>query len=97
MFSGNVRELTLQELEIGFKDVPSYNLTNCGGIVDILVESGIASSKREAREFVGNGSIRVNGEKITDVEFEITKNIAIEGQVIVIRKGKKSYTLLKFD
>lgn len=97
LFSGNVRELTLQELEIGFKDVPSYNLTNCGGIVDILVESGIASSKREAREFVGNGSIRVNGEKITDVEFEITKNIAIEGQVIVIRKGKKSYTLLKFD
>lgn len=96
LFSGNIKELTLQELEVGFKDVPSYNLTNCGGIVDILVESGIAASKREAREFVGNGSIRVNGEKVTDVEFEITKNIAIEGKMIVVRKGKKSYILLKF-
>lgn len=96
LFSGNIKELTLQELEVGFKDVPSYNLTNCGGIVDILVESGIAASKREAREFVGNGSIRVNDEKVTDVEFEITKNIAIEGKMIVVRKGKKSYILLKF-
>ncbi len=82
---------------MGFKDVPSYTIQNGGNIVDILVESSIASSKREAREFVANGSIRVNGEKIMDVEFEITKDVAIEGQVVVIRKGKKSYILLKFD
>lgn len=97
LFSGDVKELTLQELEMGFKDVPSYSLTSGGNIIDILVESSIASSKREAREFVGNGSIRINGEKVTDIDFEITKNIAIEDKVIVIRKGKKSYTLLKFD
>ena len=59
--------------------------------------SSIASSKREAREFVGNGSIRINGEKVTDVNFEITKDVAIEGKIVVVRKGKKSYTLLKFD
>ena len=97
LFSGNIKDLTLHELEMGFKDVPSYTIQNGGNIVDILVESSIASSKREAREFVANGSIRVNGEKIMDVEFEITKDVAIEGQVVVIRKGKKSYILLKFD
>ncbi len=97
LFSGNVKELTLSELEMGFKDVPSYNLTEGGNIVDILVTSSIASSKREAKEFVGNGSIRVNGEKVTDIGFEITKDIAIQGKIVVIRKGKKSYTLLKFD
>jgi tyrosyl-tRNA synthetase len=97
LFSGNVKDLTLQELEIGFKDVASYNLTNSGNIIDILVASSIASSKREAREFVGNGSIRINGEKVTDVNFEITKDVAIEGKIVVVRKGKKSYTLLKFD
>lgn len=97
LFSGNVKELTLSELEMGFKDVPSYNLTDGGNIVDILVASSIASSKREAKEFVGNGSIRVNGEKVTDIGFEITKDIAIQGKIVVIRKGKKSYTLLKFD
>ena len=92
-----MKDLTLQELEIGFKDVASYNLTNSGNIIDILVASSIASSKREAREFVGNGSIRINGEKVTDVNFEITKDVAIEGKIVVVRKGKKSYTLLKFD
>ena len=97
LFNGNVKDLTLQELEIGFKDVASYNLTNGGNILDILVESSIASSKREAREFVGNGSIRINGEKITNVDFEITKDVAIEGKIVVVRKGKKSYTLLRFN
>lgn len=96
LFNGNVKELTLQELEIGFKNVPSYTVTEGGNIVDILVTSAIATSKREAREFVGNGSIRINGEKVTDVEYEITKDMAIEGKIVVIRKGKKSYILLKF-
>ncbi len=96
LFSGNIKELSLNELEIGFRDVPHYDLTEGGNLVDILVTSGIATSKREAREFVGNGSIRINGEKVEDLNFEITKDTAIEGKIVVIRKGKKSYTLLRF-
>lgn len=96
LFSGDIKSLSLKELEEGFKGVPSSELNEEGNIVDVLVENNIASSKREAREFITNGSINVNGEKITDLEFNITKEIALEGQLVVIRRGKKKYTLLQF-
>ena len=96
LFSGNIKGLSLSELEEGMKNVPSYELEEEGNIIDILVNSSIASSKREAREFVQNGSITINGDKITDVEFNITKDVAIEGKIVVVRRGKKKYTILKF-
>ena len=96
LFSGNIKDLSLSELEEGMKNIPSYELQEEGNIVDILVNSSIASSKREAREFVQNGSITINGDKITDLEFNITKDVAIEGKIVVVRRGKKKYTILKF-
>ena len=96
LFSGNIKDLSLSELEEGMKNVPSYELQEEGNIVDILVNSSISSSKREAREFVQNGSITINGDKITDLEFNITKDVAIEGKIVVVRRGKKKYTILKF-
>ena len=36
-------------------------------IVDMVVNVGAASSKREAREFISSGAVSVNGEKVTDV------------------------------
>jgi tyrosyl-tRNA synthetase len=96
LFSGNIKNLTLLELEEGMKGVPSFELKEEGNIIDLLVESNIALSKREAREFVQNGSISINGDKVTDLEYQFTKEIALEGKVIVVRRGKKKYTLLKF-
>ena len=60
-------------------------------ILDALVQVGAASSKREAREFVANGAVSVNGEKVTDVNAEITADNFIEGTYIVIKRGKKNY------
>ena len=96
LFSGNIKDLTLSELEEGMKDVPSSEIKEEGNIVDILVENNIASSKREAREFIQNGSITINGDKVTDLEFNITKEVTIGGKLIVVRRGKKKYTILKF-
>ena len=62
-------------------------------IVDLLVESSICSSKREAREFVQNGSIYINGEKTNDLETIIDKNVAIDNKYIIIRRGKKKNIL----
>ena len=89
--------MTLEEIEEGMKDVPSVKLEKEGNIVDVLTESKIASSKREAREFITNGSITINGEKITDLEFSLNKDIAIEGKVIIVRRGKKKYTILRIE
>ncbi len=96
LFSGNIKELTEKEIEIAFKDVPSYELNDDKDIVDLLVEATICSSKRETREFLGNNSISVNGEKV-GLEYIVSKKEAINNKYVVIRRGKKKYYLIKFN
>ena len=92
LFSGNIKNLTVNQIEQVFKGIPTINMTE-GNIVDVLVNTGVTSSKREAREFVTTGAISINGEKVNDVEFNITKDNSFEGKYTVIRRGKKKYFL----
>lgn len=98
LFSGDIKNLTAAEIKEGFKDVPSYEHASGEeiGIVDLLVNSEISPSKRQAREDVGNGAIYINGERVTDVEYLLSRNDRIEGQFTVIRRGKKKYFLIKY-
>ena len=96
LFEGEIRKLDSSCIENVFKNTPSYEIKSDENIVDLLVESSVCSSKREAREFVSNGSISVNGEKITDLSFVITKEFAIDSKYIIIRRGKKKYYLVKY-
>lgn len=95
LFSGNLSALSAEEIEVGFKDVPSVELAEELNLVDALVFSKAASSKRESREFINNNSISINGEKVNDLEFMVSKENAIGGQFTVIRRGKKKYFLIK--
>ena len=61
----------------------------------MLTQGKIASSKREAREFVTAGSITINEEKITDLDKQITKDLAIDEEILVVRRGKKKYFIGK--
>ena len=92
LFSGNIKELTKEEILNSFKGVPTFNTTE-SNIVDLLVNNNVCTSKREAREFIGNGAILVNGEKITDENIIVNKDICINDNMVVIRKGKKKYYL----
>ena len=96
LFSGNIKELSEEELVDAMSGVDTYNITEEQNIVDMLVSTGILSSKREAREFITNGSISVNGEKITDLEYIVNKSNALYNKYIVIRRGKKKYYLVTF-
>ena len=96
LFSGNIKNLTSKEIEMAFKGLNKLIIDKDMNIVDLLVEFNICSSKREAREFVNNNSISVNGEKINSLEFTIDKTIAIDNKYIVIRRGKKKYFILCF-
>ena len=96
LFSGNIKELNVNEIENAFKDVPNFDITEDKNLVDLLVEAKICSSKREAREFVANNSISVNGDKVNDLEFMITKSTTLGDKYIVIRRGKKQYYLVKY-
>ena len=95
LFSGNLAGLTAEEIEVGFKDVPSVELAEDLNLVDALVFAKAASSKRESREFINNNSILINGEKVNNLEFIVSKENAIGGKFTVIRRGKKKYFLIK--
>ena len=96
LFSGNIQELSLEEIEDGMKDVPNFKVEECA-LIDLLVNNKIASSRREAREFLNAGSITINGNKVNDENLMVTKSLAIEDKVLVIRKGKKKYYMGIFE
>ncbi len=94
LFSGDIKSLSAKEIEMGFGDLPSIQ-ANGQTLLQALVEAGLASSNREARQFLQSGAVSVNGEKQTDMNFLMTKENAIEGKFIVIRRGKKLYSLVR--
>lgn len=97
LFSGNIKNLSSKEIMQAFKGLEAYEIAEAKNIVDLLVESKICSSKREAREFVQNGSIYINGEKNNNLETIIDKNIAIDNKYVIIRRGKKKYFMIAFN
>ena len=91
LFSGSVAELTASEIEQGFKDVPSVERTAEDAVlIDLLVESKISPSKRQAREDVTNGAIYVNGERTQALDYVVTEKDRIEGKFTIIRRGKRN-------
>ena len=95
LFSGNIKELTASQIEMGFGDLPSTENGN-NTLVDTLIELKLASSKREAREFIRNGAVSLNGDKVTDETLVLSSDLAIEGKFIVLRRGKKLYALVRY-
>lgn len=91
LFNGKIRELTKEEIKQAFKEVPSFEIEDNQNIIDFLVLGGIASSKREAREFISAGCISINDEKITDEDYVINKLNAIDNEILVVKRGKKKY------
>jgi tyrosyl-tRNA synthetase len=65
-------------------------------LLDALCNLKLASSKREAREFVKAGAVKINGEKVTDLDTVVKKEAALEGGYVFIKRGKKLYAVLKF-
>ncbi|NMV82607.1 MAG: tyrosine--tRNA ligase [Erysipelotrichia bacterium] len=91
-----------------FKTMSEKNLVDVLGDLEVRVDENIiledallvtkaASSKREAREFLVNGSISLNGEKITDGAKPLSSKNALHGSYYVLRRGKKNYYLIKLN
>ena len=95
LFKGNIKELSKDELIDASKNMDSYTLNEDMNLVDLLVNANITSSKREAREFITNNSISINGEKVNDLDFIVTKENALYQEFTIIRKGKKKYYVIK--
>lgn len=94
LFSGEVKDLTADEIEQGFKNMPTVTVNKePENIVEWLVASGIEKSKRQAREDVTNGAIYINGDRIKDLEFMIDPSKQFDGKFVIARRGKKRYFL----
>ena len=91
LFTGKVANLTDQEIATVFKGVPTFAYQNIP-LIDLLVENKIASSKREAREFLSANAITVNGEVIQDENY-----ILEDKKYNIIHRGKKKYFLIEKD
>lgn len=94
LFKGNIKELSHDELLDASKSMDSYEIDTDTNLVDLLVNANITSSKREAREFITNNSISINGDKVNDLEFVVKRENAIDNKFTIIRKGKKKYYVI---
>ena len=90
LFSEDINKLSSKDIMDSLKDVNNVSIKE-GNIVDVLVESGVFTSKREARELILGNALTINNVKINSLDYVITKDILIDNKLLVIRKGKKNY------
>ena len=98
LFAGNIKNLSATELKQGLSNVPNYAVQaeDDQNIVELLVTSGVVNSKRQAREDIQNGAIYVNGERVQDLDYNLADSDKIDGELTVIRRGKKKYFVLTY-
>jgi len=100
LFGGDVAGLGAADIADVFADVPSSEVTReaLGGegtsLVDLMAESGIASSKGDARRSIEGGGVYVNNVRVEDAGRALTMDDTIEGRFLLLRKGKKLYHLV---
>ncbi|MDL4839367.1 tyrosine--tRNA ligase [Aquibacillus rhizosphaerae] len=98
LFSGELKDLNGAEIEQGFKDVPTVTFEKQDiNLIDLLVEAKISSSKRQAREDIQNGAIYVNGDRNQELAHVLSNEDRIDDTFTIIRRGKKKYTLIRFE
>ncbi|MEN6436208.1 MAG: tyrosine--tRNA ligase [Anaerolineaceae bacterium] len=100
LFGGEISGLSAAEISDIFSDVPSFEMPKNaleGGIplVDLLVNASVVKSKGEARRSLQEGGIYLNNHRANDANQSVNSADMLEGQFIILRKGKKNYTLVK--
>ncbi|MGI6119149.1 MAG: tyrosine--tRNA ligase [Desulfosporosinus sp.] len=97
LFRGGLRELSASEIEEGFSEVPSATIENPEiGLVELLIQAGVVTSKRQAREAIESGSIYINDIRHKDMDTTVSELEHLDGKFLVLRRGKKNYYLIKF-
>ncbi|ATG97564.1 tyrosine--tRNA ligase [Mesoplasma lactucae] len=90
-FQGSLKDLSDKEIEVAFKAIPNGEITENETLIDVLVASKAASSKREAREFLNAGAITINDEVLKDENLAITKAFALDNKHVIIKRGKRKF------
>ena len=101
LFGTVITELEEQELLDVLADAPSSTLPHSSlnegtPLIDLLIESGLATSRKTAREFIGGGGVYINNTKETDVDRAVGEGDLLHGRYVVLRRGKKNHHLVSF-
>lgn len=101
LFSGDVQSLDVEMLRDVFADVPGTTHDKAAlegdgvALIELLPQTSLAQSKREAREFLSNGAVTVNGEKV-EIDSALSTKHLLHGSTILIRRGKKKWHATKW-
>ena len=95
-FRGNLKDLTYEELKQGTADLEKVHIEDGSPLINTLVCIGACRSNREARDLINGSSISVNGEKVKDLNFILSKEDAFNHELTIIKKGKKFYYAVEF-
>jgi tyrosyl-tRNA synthetase len=96
LFSGDIKSIPPQDLLAGLKNVPHFEIPEGTRLLDALKLGGAASSNREGNDFLKAGAVSLNGDIEKDGNVLLTKENAIDGKFVVIRRGKKKYYVATF-
>ena len=95
LFTGKFNELNKKEIEELFTDNEKINVSSNQNIMDLIINIGAASSKREAKEFILGNAISINGNKINDIDYQINDQDFLDNTYIIVKRGKKNYYIGK--
>lgn len=91
LFKGNIRDLNADEQRDALNSMEKRSLQEPMDLASMLVTTKIASSKREAREWIKSGSIQINGERVKEETLMIDPSHVLVDDMILVKRGKRNY------
>ncbi|MEM0961498.1 MAG: tyrosine--tRNA ligase [Bacteroidota bacterium] len=101
LFGGDLSALDASALDEVFDEAPSVEMPTGQfdgpgtPVVDLLVEAGLVQSKGEAKRAIKGGGVRIGDRRVDDPSEAVSREAAVDGRVLVLRKGKKSVALVR--
>jgi tyrosyl-tRNA synthetase len=100
LFTDRISSLSAMQVEQSLAGVPTTTIPRADGgwlVTELLASAGVTRSKSEAQRLIRGGGVNVNDRRVTDEKERLTPDQAIEGELFVIRKGKRDYFLVRLE
>lgn len=97
LFKGSILDLNAEEQRAALQSMEKRTLDQVMDLASMLVSTGIASSKREAREWIKSGSIQINGERVKEETAMIDADKVLVDNLMLVKRGKRNYYVISFE
>ncbi len=100
LFSEDILGLDPEVIEIAIADAPTISvsagsLAQGVGLVELFCDAGLTRSRSEARKVIEQGGAYLNNARVHDVDAEVTSEDVLAGGVLLLRRGKKDYVVVR--